>query len=87
MAFLQRWSHFLLSGLCHQLPAHSLHYAGHLLPLCARCAGTFMGVWIALLGLWALGRGHRGRYPGRGVSIVLAALTAAWLIDGANFFA
>ncbi|MCD6518573.1 MAG: DUF2085 domain-containing protein [Anaerolineae bacterium] len=46
--------HFLLSGICHQLPSHSLYLQGHPLPLCARCTGTYLGLVLTflLLRLW-----------------------------------
>ena len=75
---------FFLSGICHQIPSHCLHYEGQPLPLCARCMGTFCGAIIALLILWATGRGRRGGMPSRGPALVLIGLSSAWALDGLN---
>ena len=75
---------FLLSGVCHQLPENSLVYGGHVLPICARCTGTFVGAVVALLALWAMGSGHRSGLPFRDALWVLGALGALWAVDGAN---
>ena len=32
-----------LSGVCHQLPEHTLTTAAGQMPLCARCTGTYWG--------------------------------------------
>ena len=75
---------FLLSGVCHQLPENSLVYGGRVLPICARCTGTFVGAVVALLALWAMGCGHRSGLPFRGALWVLGALGALWAVDGVN---
>jgi uncharacterized membrane protein len=77
---------FLLSGVCHQMTAHCLHYGGHPLPLCARCSGAFMGISMALLGLWAMGEGRRAELPSGRIRLVLVALLAVWALDGLNSF-
>ena len=33
-------------GICHQIPERSLQLLGRPLPLCARCTGTFLGVFL-----------------------------------------
>ncbi len=78
---------FFLSGVCHQLPEHSLHFGGRPLPLCARCMGTFLGVLMALFTLWAIGQGRRSRLPPWRVGLVLAGLTGLWAVDGLNSLA
>ncbi len=80
------WLHFLLSGVCHQIPERCLVYAGRALPLCARCLGTFLGVVVAWLGLWRMGQGRRGGLPSRRTAIWLAVLAGAWAVDGINSF-
>ncbi len=77
---------FFLSGVCHQLPERSLHYAGQPLPLCARCTGTFLGVVVGLLALWLGGHGRRSALPSRGKRLFLLALAAWWAVDGLNSF-
>jgi uncharacterized membrane protein len=77
---------FFFSGICHQLPAHSLHYQGQPLPLCARCTGTFVGALLAVIVLMAIGRGRRAGLPRRSVWGVLMGLLGLWALDGANSF-
>ena len=78
---------FFLSGVCHQLPEHSLHIGGRPLPLCARCTGTHVGVVIALIVLWASGQGRRSGLPPHRATAFLAVLVGAWLVDGVNSLA
>jgi len=78
---------FLLSGVCHQHPGHSLVVGGQSLPLCARCTGTFLGVPAGLLALWATGEGRRSGLPRGRVWWGLAFAVVAWALDGVNSFA
>ena len=78
---------FLLSGVCHQRPEHSLVIGGQVLPLCARCTGTFLGVPTGLLALWAAGQGRRSGMPKGRVRWALASWVAVWALDGLNSFA
>jgi uncharacterized membrane protein len=75
---------FFLSGVCHQLPDHSLHVGGSPLLLCARCTGTHVGVVLALIVLWALGEGRRRRLPPSRAMALLGLLAGAWAVDGLN---
>jgi len=77
---------FLLSGVCHQLPSHSYWVGGQPLPLCARCSGTFLGIWAGLLALRAMGRHRRTGMPAGPTAWALGALAVAWAADGANSF-
>jgi len=77
---------FLCSGICHQIPERTLHYGGRPLPLCARCTGTFTGVLVGFVVLWASGLGRRGRLPTWRQAWPLAALAGWWAVDGLNSF-
>lgn len=77
---------FLLSGVCHQLPTHSYWAGGRPLPLCARCSGTFLGVWAGLLALRLMGRHRRTGMPSGPAAWVLGSLAGFWALDGANSF-
>lgn len=77
---------FLLSGVCHQLPAHSYWAGGQPLPLCARCSGTFLGIWVGLLTLRWMGHHRRTGMPSGPAAWVLGALAVLWALDGANSF-
>lgn len=77
---------FLLSGLCHQLPDHSLTFGGLPLPLCARCTGLFTGAVLTFFTLWAMRQGRRASLPKGRLAVFLGALAFAWGVDGANSF-
>jgi len=75
---------FLLGGVCHQLPAHSYWVSGQPLPLCARCSGTFLGIWAGLLTLRLMGRHRRTGLPSGVAAWAMGALAAFWAVDGVN---
>lgn len=77
---------FLLSGLCHQMPEHSLIFGGRALPLCARCTGLFTGAVLTALTLWAMGQGRRAGFPTRRLGALMGAFALGWLVDSANSF-
>ena len=78
-----RW---FLSGVCHQIAAHSFVVHREALPLCARCLGTYLGALIGLL-TWRLGRRSKATaLPPVRVIVMLATFTALWALDGFNSF-
>lgn len=76
----------LLSGICHQLPEHSLLLAGVQLPLCARCTGTFLGAALGFVGLWRRGHTRSGRLPPPRVISALGLFFTFWAVDGFNSY-
>jgi uncharacterized membrane protein len=78
------WIWFLLGGVCHQLPEHSLVFQGQPLPLCARCTGAFVGLAGGLVTLVIMGRGRRVGLPSRSLWPWLGMLMLAWILDGTN---
>ena len=71
-------------AVCHQISSRTFHFADHPLPLCARCAGMFLG---ALLGLgYQVAQGRKGKMPPTLVLIFFGLLAAAWVLDGSNSF-
>jgi len=78
-----RW---FLGGVCHQMAAHSFKVHGQVLPLCARCSGTYVGALAGLL-TWRLRRDSRGTaLPPLRVLVVLAGFVGLWGLDGFNSF-
>jgi uncharacterized membrane protein len=75
-----------LSGICHQLPEHSIFLGGHQIPLCARCSGTYLGTLLVLVNLWYKRRMRASRLPP--VRLLGAAVLAAilWAGDGINSY-
>lgn len=69
-------------AVCHQLDSHSYSLGGKVLPLCARCSGTFLGVLITLITLNSKTR--RSGFPSRLKQAVLLAFFLFFAIDGVN---
>ena len=83
---LLRYIGLFLSGVCHQLPEHSLQAAGVQLPLCARCTGTYLGALTALLYFAYRGRSRSSWLPPLRVIAVLALAFFFWAVDGVNSY-
>lgn len=74
-------------AVCHRLPEHSLFIAGHQLPLCARCSGTFMGAMVGFLGQAVVLRRRRAaEFPPVAILLILISFTALWAGDGLNSY-
>jgi len=74
-------------AVCHRIPSHSFAIAGHQLPLCARCTGTFIGTLVGFVGQAALLRRRRaGEFPPAPILVILAGFTLLWAADGANSY-
>ncbi len=74
------------AGVCGQIPSHSFIINGRLLPLCARCSGTYLGALLGLLGLTVMRRCRSKRLPPSQVLAYLAGFIVLWAIDGLNSF-
>ena len=83
IAIALRW---FLSGVCHQMAAHSFAVHGEALPLCARCLGTYVGALVGLLAWRLCGRSKGMALPPVRVIVVLAAFIGFWALDGFNSF-
>ncbi len=73
-------------AICHQIPSRSFILAGHQLPLCARCTGTFLGAILGLAAMVVLGRGRASRLPTVPVLGVLVLFMGLWAFDGLNSY-
>ncbi len=83
---LLRYIGLFLSGVCHQLPGHSLFLAAVQTPLCARCTGTYLGALLGFCNSWRSGRARASRLPPARVLAVLALFFAFWAADGLNSY-
>jgi uncharacterized membrane protein len=83
---LLRYVGLFLSGVCHQLPEHSILVLGVQMPLCARCMGTHLAASLGLCNLWLRGRSRASRLPPAKVLAVLGLFFALWAIDSVNSY-
>lgn len=74
------------AGVCGQIPSHSFIIGGRLLPLCARCTGTYLGALLGLLGLAVMRKRRASGLPPSQVLASLAGFIVLWGIDGLNSF-
>ena len=69
-------------SVCHQMDEHSYMIGGRVLPLCARCTGTFLGLFISLLYLYS--REKNSGFPSKPKTAVLIAFFLFFAVDGVN---
>jgi uncharacterized membrane protein len=73
-------------AICHQIEVRTFVAGDVVMPLCARCTGTYLGVIVGFLGPALMRRGRAARMPSRGVTTVLLLFSLAWLVDGGNSY-
>ncbi|HUX75960.1 MAG TPA: DUF2085 domain-containing protein [Anaerolineae bacterium] len=74
-------------AVCHRIKSHSFVIAGHQLPLCARCSGTFVGALTGFLGQAVVLRRRRtAEFPPTLVIAILASFMLLWAVDGLNSY-
>lgn len=74
-------------AVCHQIDSHSFVLGGRVLPLCARCTGTFIGALVGLFGQAVVLRRRRAAgFPPVSVLVVLIGFTVLWAGDGINSY-
>ncbi len=73
-------------ALCHRLTDHSFTIAGRQFPLCARCTGMYLGVFMVFGLLWLNGRLRRGGLPTFPILLLLVGFVALMGIDGVNSY-
>jgi len=72
------------ASVCHQIPSHSFSAGSVQFPVCARCAGLYLGSFIGLV--YAFISGKKKGIPKKGYLILLAILFILWSGDGVNSF-
>jgi uncharacterized membrane protein len=71
-------------SVCHQIPSHSFLLGSTPFPLCSRCMGMYLGVFIGVIVLAA--KGKASGIPSSKILAIFGLLISAWLIDGFNSF-
>jgi uncharacterized membrane protein len=74
-------------GICHQMPARSLHFGGRALPVCARDTGIFIGFAVCFIALAVAYRGKSPSYPSWPKMAVLAAFILPTAVDAVTSYA
>jgi uncharacterized membrane protein len=85
MEWLLSMAHWFGSAVCDQLPAHSYHFAGVVLPLCARCTGLYLGALLTLI-FHAWRHPRAAGVPRPWMLFALVLFFFAWAGDGVNSF-
>lgn len=81
-----RYIGLFLSGICHQLPEHSLFWGGQQVPLCARCTGTYLGALLGFVHVWRKGRIRASKLPPTKLLIIAVMAGILWVVDGLNSY-
>ena len=76
---------YIYSFLCNQDASRSFDITGHLLPVCQRCTGVYMGMGISFIYL-LLSRHYRRGLPPRSIAYVNIACLLAMPIFGFHLF-
>jgi uncharacterized membrane protein len=84
--FLEK-SEAVAKAVCGRIDAHTFVIGGHLLPLCARCTGSFIGALVGFFGqAVVLRRGRASEFPSVVAIVVLVIFTLLWAGDGLNSY-
>lgn len=73
-------------AVCHRIELRSFALGERALPLCARCSGMYLGTLLAAAYFMARRRGRATEFPSLPLLGALAALAAAFAVDGANSY-
>lgn len=69
-------------SVCHQISERSFVLGEHQSPLCARCAGMYLGALATLIAHFIWGR--HGKFPRLWVMLLLGVILVAFAFDGLN---
>ena len=69
-------------SVCHQMTERSFVLGEHQSPLCARCAGMYLGALVTVIAHWFWGR--QGKLPPLWINILLGLGFLAFAMDGLN---
>ncbi len=73
-------------AFCHRITERSFTVAGRQFPLCARCTGMYLGVFLTFLVLLLAGRSRWRELPPLPIMLVLVGFIGLMGIDGVNSF-
>ena len=70
-------------AFCHRIDERSFHVGENQFPMCARDTGMFLGTILALIYQIIIGK-KNGKFPPKGIIVVLLIFLLAFAIDGSN---
>ena len=73
-------------AICHRITERSFTIAGRQFPLCARCTGMYLGIFLVFVLLWLNGRLRRGGMPSTPIMLILMGFVVIMGIDGINSY-
>lgn len=77
---------WLGAAVCHRITARSFTLYGRQLPLCARCTGMYLGVFLSFLALLLAGRARWSALPRLPILLALVAFIGVMGVDGVNSY-
>lgn len=78
--------HFFGYAVCHCLPSRTLTVGGHLLPVCSRCTGIYIGIAATYIFLISR-RGFKvNALPSLWASLAVAAMLLPMSVDGVSSY-
>ncbi|MCA9968657.1 MAG: DUF2085 domain-containing protein [Anaerolineales bacterium] len=77
---------WLGAAVCHRITERSFSINGRQLPLCARCSGMYLGVFVTALVFWLGGRLRRADLPPLPILLLLVGFIGLMGLDGLNSY-
>lgn len=74
-------------AVCHRITERSFMINGRQIPLCARCSGMYLGVFVALAVVWLNGRGRHADLPPLPILLIFVGFLGIMGVDGLNSYA
>lgn len=73
-------------AICHRIPSRSFTIAGRQMPLCARCTGMYLGIFLTFAILGLAGRWRWSELPPLRILLILVGFVGVMGIDGLNSY-
>jgi uncharacterized membrane protein len=81
---LQAKLHSIARACCAQIPSHTIVFNGQPMPMDARNAGIYSGVFVVIALLWFTGRQRAARFAPASVTVILVLAACSMIADGVN---
>ncbi|WP_058485041.1 DUF2085 domain-containing protein [Defluviitalea phaphyphila] len=83
---MKKLLYFLGRSVCHQIPERSFFIGGCQMPLCARCTGTYMGIFLGFIYLLVRKRLRGNKPPNLKILFLMIICWIPFMIDGATSY-